>query len=147
MCIYLCVAAVVLHYYGNSWRNTGDWCFGEECITFRQIAELYMNYSLNRTLTIVTDCHSSGHWVNECGRFLDEKGVNGSGTIAREKGILLKVFASCRPGQDSTELLHTIQGINRKENDLYFPSGIEIRTSQETFAISFLYGYKWESHG
>ncbi|CAI8015392.1 hypothetical protein GBAR_LOCUS9530 [Geodia barretti] len=50
----------VLHYYGNGRRDTGDWCFNDGFITFRDITDLYMKYSRGRCLTIVTDCHSSG---------------------------------------------------------------------------------------
>ena len=50
-----------LHYYGNSWRNTGDWCFGEECITFRDIANLYMTYT-DMVKIQLTHCYSFGQY-------------------------------------------------------------------------------------
>ena len=57
----------IIHYYGNGQKNTGDWCFKDGFITFRDIADLHMKYGRGRILTVVTDCHSSGRWVSQCG--------------------------------------------------------------------------------
>ena len=48
-------------------------------------------------LTIVADCSHSGAWTNACLDYLDERGVRPCGYSAKEKGILIKVFASCQP--------------------------------------------------
>ena len=42
---FLFYSTAVIHYYGSGRRNTGDWCFGDGCITFRDIASLYMKHS------------------------------------------------------------------------------------------------------
>ena len=65
-----------------------------------------MKYSRGRVLTLVSDCHSSRDWVGQCAKFLDGQGVRRCGHSAREKGILLKVFAACRTCQDAV-LLYT----------------------------------------
>ena len=69
---------VLLHYIGAGRRGTGDWCFEDGFITFRDIAQLYLRASHNfkgRVLAIVSDCSYSGCWVRECMEFLDEQGV------------------------------------------------------------------------
>ena len=99
-------------------RNTGDWCFRDGFITFRDIADLYMKHSRGQVLCLVPDCHSSGYWVVECAKFLDEQGVRPCGHSAREKGILLKVYASCKTGQDTAELCYTLQAMEVESDGL-----------------------------
>ena len=127
----------MLHYYGSSEKNKGNWCFKDGCITFRDIAHLYMNHSCGRTLTIITDCHSSGRWVSECAKFLDEQGVKPCGHSAWEKGILLTVYASCLTGQDSAKLLYTTQAMELKENRVYYYTEKQLSAHQKTLGVDF----------
>ena len=130
--------AAVLHYYGNGRRGTGDWCFRDGFITFRDITDLYMKHSRGRVLTIVPDCHSSGHWVSECARFLDEQGVKPCGHSAKEKGILLKVFAACETGQDTAELCYTTRAMFMKDDGcVYHWFDKELSAQQNTFGVDF----------
>ena len=114
-------SSVILHYYGNGRRNEGDWCFGTEFITFDDIADLYIQHGRGRTLTIISDCHSSGMWLDQCKRFLYSHGVPVCGHVARERGILLKVYASCERGQNAVDLRYTTKGISFKDGrmDVY----------------------------
>ena len=96
-----------------------------------------MKYSRGRPLTIVTDCHSSGQWVSECAKFLDEQGVKACGHSAKQKGILLKIYASCHQGQDAAELLHIIHGISVENGIIYFPRNTVIRKNQITMGFDF----------
>ena len=97
-----------------------------------------MKHSRGRLLTIVSDCHSSGRWVSECAKFLDEQGVKPCGHSAREKGILLKVFASCRTGQDSAELASTTRGMQLGEYGyLHYFLKEELSSKQNTFGFAF----------
>ena len=134
---------VVLHYYGNGRRDTGDWCFKDGFITFRDIADLYMKHSRGQELGIISDCHSSGRWVSECAKFLDEQGVNACGHSAREKGILLKVFTSCQTGQHSTELVYTLRGMQLREEYhhsrkyLFHFFSKELNSQQKTLGVDF----------
>ena len=128
----------MLHYYGSSEKNKGNWCFRDGYITFRDIAHLYMNHSHGRTLTIVTDCHSSGEWVSECAKILDEHGVKPCGHSARENGVLLKVYASCQPGQDATELYYTTRAMELKEDGYVYHYGMkELSAQQNTRVVDF----------
>ena len=124
----------ILHYYGNCRRNTGDWYFEDGYITFNDVASLYMKYSRGRVLTVVTDCHSSGHWVSECAKFLDEKGVRPCGHSAREIGILLKVYASCKTGHDTAELCYTTRAM-KLQDDGYVYHTIKKRLSAQQTTI------------
>ena len=97
-----------------------------------------MKHSRGRLLTIVSDCHSSGRWVSECAKFLDEQGVKPCGHSAREKGILLKVLASCQPGQDSAELAYTTQAMELRKGEIrwyWFHKTLSIQ--QKTFYADF----------
>ena len=128
----------VIHYYGNGKRNTGDWCFRDGYITFRDIASLYMKHSRGRTLTLVPDCHSSGHWVSECAKFLDEQGVKPCRHSATEKGILLKISAACKTGQDAADLCYTTQGMRLKDDGyVYYRAHKKLSAQQKTCGVNF----------
>ena len=89
-------------------------------------------------LTIITDCHSSGRWLSECAKFLDEQGVKPCGHSSREKGILLKVYASCPTGQDATELYYTTRAMELKEDGyVYHYTNKELSAQQKTHGIDF----------
>ena len=87
---------VVLYYHGPGRKGTGDWCFANGFITFQDIADLYMKYFMGSVLVINTDCSYSGSWVTSCREFLDKQGVQPCGHSARDKGILIRLNASCR---------------------------------------------------
>ena len=138
MTLYINHSTAIIHYYGNGRRNTGDWCFRDGFITFRDIADLYMKHSRGRILYLVPDCHSSGHWVVECAKFLDEEGVRPCGHSATEKGILLKVLAACRTGQDTAELCYTTRGMGVESDGLvYHWSGRQLSDHQNSFGVDF----------
>ena len=127
----------MLHYYGNGRRNTGDWCFRDGFITFRDIADLYMKCSCGQVLTIVPDCHSSGRWVSECAKFLDEQGVKPCGHSAKEKGILLKVLAACKTGQDTAELCYITRAMELKDDGYVHYTDKTLSAQQNTFGVDF----------
>ena len=128
----------MIHYYGSGRRNTGDWCFRDGYITFRDIASLYMKHSRGRVLTLVPDCHSSGHWVSECAKFLDEQGVRACGHSAMEKGTLLKVYAACGTGQDTAELCYTTRAMELEDDGyVYHWISKELSTQQKTLGVNF----------
>ena len=95
-----------------------------------------MKHSRGRVLTLVPDCHSSGHWVEECAKFLDEQGVRPCGHSATERGILLKVSAACKTGQDAAELCYTTRAIELKDDGIvYHLTRKELRDEQKTFGL------------
>ena len=97
-----------------------------------------MKHSRGRTLTIVSDCHSSGHWVSECAKFLDEQGVRPCGHSARKKGILMKVSAACKTGQDAAELCYTTRAMRLKDDGyVYYRARKELSAQQKTFGVNF----------
>ena len=48
--------------------------------------------------------------------FLNEQGVQPCGHKAREKGKIIKVFASCRSNEISTEYRYSVNGIDNEES-------------------------------
>ena len=98
-----------------------------------------MKHSRGRYLTIVPDCHSSGHWVSECAKFLDEQGVRPCRHSATEKGILLKVLAACETSQDTAELRYTTRAMHFKDNGYVYHcmSGKELSPWQKACSVDF----------
>ena len=109
--INFCLYTVSLFYIGAGRKNTGDWCFKDGFITFNDIAQLYLQASSNmkgRVLSIVSDCSYSGCWVRNCMEFLDEQGVQPCGHKARERGMLIKMFASCKSNEIPTVFRYSV---------------------------------------
>ena len=103
--------AVVIHYIGAGRRNTGDWCFEDGFITFKDIADLYLRAISNfkgHVLTIISDCSYSGCWVRDCMEFFDDRGMEPCGHKAREKGMIIKVYASCKSNEIPTEYCYSV---------------------------------------
>ncbi len=128
-------------YIGHGKKRTGDWCFSDGLITFRDIVRLYNTTKIKgRVLAIVSDCSHSGSWVWECSRYLDEQGVRACGHSAAEKGILLKVYASCRPSEVASSLAYSVGGIENNKNTgtlTYWMYNKELHESQHPFGINF----------
>ena len=112
-CTYI---TVIIFYLGHGKSNTGDWCFHDGFITFRDIVELYSQHFQHRTLTILTDCSHSGAWVNACFDYLDERGVQPCGHSAKEKGVLITVYASCRPEEIAATKSFLVKGLANDKN-------------------------------
>ena len=97
-----------------------------------------MKHGRGRLLSIVSDCHSSGDWVVECAKFLDEEGVRPCGHSATEKGILLKVLTACKIGQDTAELCYTTRAMRVKSDGLvYHWTNKELSDHQNSFGVDF----------
>ena len=97
--------------------NTGDWCFEDGFITFTEIVELYMNHFRGRVLSIISDCSYAGQWSRQLQGFLDEQGVQPCGHSARDKGILVKLFASCQSNEVPYRLLYSIRANDNDKNN------------------------------
>jgi hypothetical protein len=128
---------VALYYIGAGRRGTGDWCFEDGFITFRDIAQLYLRASHNfkgRVLTINSDCSYSGCWVRDCMEFLDEQGVQPCGHKAREKGMVIKVFASCKSKEIPTEYRYPVDGMHNTKStgDMSFWTAKQLLETQST---------------
>ena len=97
-----------------------------------------MKYSRGRVLTLVPDCHSSGRWVGQCAKFLDEQGVRPCGHSATEKGILLKVYAACEAGQDTAELCYFTRAMELREDGfVHHWTSKELSDQQRTHGVDF----------
>ena len=137
--------SVYLYYVGAGKRNTGDWCFQDGFITFRELAQLYLSSNFcGRCLGIITDCSYAGAWVRTCMEWLDEQEVRPCGHSAHEKDILVKVFSSCRPMEVPGTFRFSVKGTPCDKNtqalsfivyDGY--SGDELYEGQHTYGIDF----------
>lgn len=122
--LHLCYPhAVDLYYVGAGRKGTGDWCFEDGFITFKDIAHLYLQDFRGRVLSIISDCSHSGGWIRECTTFLDEQGVRPCGHSAKDRGILLKIFASCLSHQVPRQLDHSVYTCRNDKNTGFFTMG------------------------
>ena len=103
------------------------------------IAQLYLRaLSHNfrgRVLSIVSDCSYSGCWVRDCMEFLDEQGVQPCGHKAREKGMIIKVLASCKSNEIPTKHCFSKWGMENK-GILSFLTSEKILETQTTDVIN-----------
>lgn len=72
-----------------------------------------------KQLTIVSDCSYSGHWVKDCINVLDSEGILSCGHHTRERGILLKIMASCEAGQQAKMLAYVQKGMLVKGSKIH----------------------------
>lgn len=127
--------AVVVHYIGPGKRLTGDWCFPDGYIEFKNLMDAYMQYFHDdaKCLEITSDCSYSGRWVLACKEFLDEVGVQPCGHSARQANFLLKVRASCKSHEVPYTLLYSARGRGNDKNtgSLYVRgNGYEVEQGQ-----------------
>ena len=129
----------IIYYAGSGKRNTGDWCFGNEFVTFRDITACYSRCFHGRVLTIVSDCSYSGNWVKACSQYLDEQGVQPCGHSADKKGILLKVYASCKPTEVAATPCFSVRcAVNDKNTGrVYYNFRSNLRETQHSYGIDF----------
>ena len=133
--------AVVLRYVGPGKKGTGDWCFSDGFISFRDIMQLYLQnaYFKGRVLSITTDCSYSGCWVKEAMVFMDEQDVGPCGHAAKEKGILVKVYASCQANEIPAELAFSTHCAKNDKNigTVFYLSDEDIHDGQHTRRLDF----------
>ena len=110
---------MILYYIGPGKKETGDWCFSDGFISFREIMNIYMTntYFKGKILYIYCDCSYSGSWVREAMSFMDEQGVGPCGHMTKEKDILIKVLASCLADEIPVERKFSTHGISNDKND------------------------------
>ena len=127
-----------MYYLGHGKRDTGDWCFQDGFITFSDIAELYSCYLRGRVLAIASDCSHSGAWTNACLDYLDERGVRPCGHSAKEKGILIKVYASCQPQERAATNCFFVQAatIDPTSGSLTYYTTMELNESQHCYGVN-----------
>ena len=131
---------MVIHYIGPGRRNSGDWCFEDGFIEFKDIVDAYMEhfYDTSKCLEVTADCSYSGKWVLACSEFLDQVGVQPCGHSARAANILVKVRASCRSHQIPHSLFYSARGRGNDKNTgaLYVKTGkFEIEQNQRVSYI------------
>ncbi len=141
-----CIFAVIVCYIGQGKMDTGDWCFKDGFFSFQDLSKLYRSnpHFQGRVLSIITDCSYSGHWVRQCMELMDGEGISPCGHSAREKGILIKVLASCQPTEIPKKLSFSVYSTKNEKNSglLSFPThykGAQIPDKQRPSGIDFTY--------
>ncbi len=98
-----------LHYTGPGKKNTGDWCFPDGFIEFKDILKAYMEcfHKKGKYLEIFSDCSYSGRWIIALQEFLDEVGVQPCG----QANILLKMGTSCQSHEIPQTMLYSARAM------------------------------------
>ena len=96
-------------------------------------------YFKGKLLYVISDCSYSGCWVKEAMSFLDEHGVGPCGHTAKEKGILVKVYASCLANEIPAELAFSTHGIQNDKNIgfIFYSPHKKIYDGQHTSGLDF----------
>ena len=69
--------------------------------------------------------------------FLDEQGVQPCGHKAREKGMVIKVLASCKQNEIPTEYRFSVSGISNKNTGMMvFWESTQLLKTQKTYHIN-----------
>ncbi len=132
--LVIIIFIVTVHYAGPGRKHTGDWCFKDGFITFKDISNIYMEHFQGKTLVINSDCPYSGQWVEVCKRFLQDNHVQPCGHSAMSKKIQIKVFCSCQPHEIGSTLLYSARA-NRTDVDTgakYIKTDVNIGPPDQT---------------
>jgi len=131
-----CIA--LIWYTGHGERHTGNWCFKDGTISFTLIINLYQTFFQGKLLYLICDCAHAGQWVMNFANFLEDKKIAACGHKAKEKGYLLKIFASCQPEQTAKKFCFPTSGVKlgpREHISFIIPK--EIAPTQTTFGKDF----------
>ena len=93
----------MLWYTGHGVEDTGNWVFSNGTVSFSEIYDLYKKYFHGKLLYIVADCCYSGQWVQRLAEYLTSQGIGACGHRARQRGILIKLFAACLPHETARD--------------------------------------------
>ena len=133
---------MTIYYFGPGKKKTGDWCFIDGFITFKELTELYMDHFRGRVLTIHSDCSYGGQWGKALMEFLDEQGIQPCGHHARHKKILLKAFTSCKANEIPHCLIYSLRGNDNDKNTgllACVPNGTELHENQHINLLDTTY--------
>ena len=109
-------STAVIWYTGHGEDTTGNWCFRDGTIRFREMFDLYQTHFKHKLLYIISDCSYSGCWIQDMANMFDDMGIPPCGHPMREQGILLKLWASCHSSEQATYMQYAQEGL-KIEND------------------------------
>ena len=128
---------VYIFYTGDSEEGTGNWCFKDGVITFRDIYDIYIQCFKGKRLSIISDCSYSGSWVNESAKVYDEQGILSCGHHSRERGILVSMVASCKAYQQATILAYVKEAMEVVVTEVIYCYCEKLTSGQETVSVGF----------
>ena len=128
---YTCIAE--LYYLGNSEKGTGNWCFKDGTISFQEIFNIYRRHPSVKCLDIATDCSYSGQWVKECAKTLDSLHIPPCGHRAREKGVMVRVFASCQHNEEAAEPCYSVEAFTVRDDRLVTVDSHQVTQQTPTY--------------
>ena len=126
-----------IYYTGYAEKGTGNWCFKDGTISFREIFDLYKKDLRGKLLYLYSDCCYAGNWVVECAKCLDEMGIGACGHQTIEEGMLFKVFTSCQPNQKAMLQRFVKEAISFYDDSIHCYIIKEFSNSQIAYGCDF----------
>ena len=105
---------------GHGQDGSGDWCFRGGFLTFRELLSIYIKLFRGKILTLVIDSPCSGQWAYALIEELDRLEVPACGHKAIQRGILVKIFASCQRHEIPRERFYSVDGCMIEDRGLVF---------------------------
>ena len=144
--------AAHIWFMGHSEENTGNWCFKDGTISFKEIFNIYKQVqeekglSLDaatategvRLLVVFSDCSYSGNWVHRCAELLDKEKIPPCGHQTFKRALQVRVHCSAKKNQLGRALYYSEKGIFANETDGEFSYlDIPLSRSQHPFSGDF----------
>ena len=104
-------------FIGHSEEGTGNWCFKDGTISFRDIYDIYKGNQQKKLLAIISDCCYSGNFIHQCAEVLDDKNIPPCGHKTRDKSLLIRIYSSSEKSQLAQELCYSDKGVEVREDD------------------------------
>ena len=124
--MYALLFPALIYYTGHGEEETGNWCFKDGVITFKEMFDLYERHFRGKLLYLICDCCYSGQWIQRCGEALDSMSIGACGHQAREHCILMKISAACLPSETAWDTHYSSDGVTLgSDGRLAFYIGIE----------------------
>ena len=116
----------VIWYTGHGEDATGNWCFRDGTIRFREMFDLYQTHFKHKLLYIISDCSYSGCWIQDMANMFDDMGIPPCGHPMREQGILLKLWTSCSCYEQAAYLQYVQEGLAVTNDGTLLPQSYKI---------------------
>ena len=71
--------------------------------------------------------------MTDCAKTLDQLGIPPCGHRARERGVLIKVFASCQPDQKAAEPCYSVEGVTLSDDGTVTSFAMQLSKQRSTW--------------
>ena len=139
-------------FMGHSEESTGNWCFRDGTISFKEIFTIYKQVQEEKgpllgaasaaegvnLLVVFSDCSYSGNWVHCCAEILDSEKIPPCGHQTSKRALKVRVHCSAKKNQRAQALCYSEKGIlaNKKDGEFSYQD-VPLPRSQHPFSGDF----------